>query len=90
MANVSRHSATIGWVGVGCLALYWAAAFVPSVADALPDSSFGRFIVLGIFLAGTPLTVIAAIRGSRWWWVAVAAGAITLWELYTHFSRVLT
>jgi hypothetical protein len=36
------------------------------------------------------LTVIAAIRGSRWWWVAAAAGAITLWELYTRFSRVLT
>lgn len=90
MANVNRHSAAFGWVGVGCLAFYWAAAFVPPVADALPDSSFGKFIVLGIFLAGTPLTVIAAIRGSRWWWVTVAAGVLTLWEVYARFFRLRT
>jgi len=89
MADVSRKSATIGCVGILCITLYWAARFVPEVADTLPESSFGKFVVFGIFLAGAPLTIIAAIRGSRWWLVAVAASAITLWDLYTHFSRAI-
>jgi hypothetical protein len=80
---------TTGCIGVGCLALYWAAKFVPSVADVLPDSSLGKFVVLGVFLAGAPLTIIAAVRGSRWWWLAVVASAITLWDICVRFSRVL-
>ena len=87
MAELRRYSNAIGWLGVLCLTFYWAARFVPGIADLLPVSSFGKFVVFGIFLVGGPLTVIAAIRGSRWWWVAVAASAITLWDLYTLFSR---
>jgi hypothetical protein len=64
--------------------------FFPQVANILPESSFGRFFVFGIFLAGLPLTIIAAIRGSKWWWVAAAAGAITLWDIYIRFGRVLS
>jgi len=89
MAYLSRHSTAIGCVGVFCFALYWAARFVPAVADSFPESSFGKFVVFGTFLASVPLTIIAAIRGSKWWWVAVAASAITLWDLYIHFSRDL-
>jgi hypothetical protein len=87
MADVSRHSNTVGWVGVFCLALYWAARFVPEVADALPVSSFGKSVVFGVFLAGAPLTIIAAIRGLTWWWVTVAASTITLWDFYIQISR---
>jgi hypothetical protein len=89
MAAVNRHGMTTGCIGLFCLALYWAARFVPEVADTFPVSSFGKFVVFGTFLAGVPLTIIAAFRGSKWWWVAVAASAITLSDLYIHFSRVL-
>jgi hypothetical protein len=71
-----------------CLAFFWTAALVPSVADVLPDSSSGKIAVVGVFLAGAPLTIIAAIRGSRWWWVAVAASVVTVCYLYYLFFRV--
>jgi hypothetical protein len=87
MAAVNRQGITTGCTGVLCLAVYWTARFVPEVADSLPGSSFGKFVVFAIFLAGAPLTIIAAIRGSRWWWVAVGLSAITLWDLYIHISR---
>jgi hypothetical protein len=63
--------------------------FFPQVANILPESSFGKLVVLGIFLASVPLTIVAAIRGSKWWWVAVAAAAITLWDIYMRFGRVV-
>jgi hypothetical protein len=89
MAEAKRRSTTVGWVGVFCLAVYWTARFVPEVADTFPVSSFGKFVVFGIFLAGLPLTIIAAIKGSKWWWVAVAASVITLRDLYLHMSRIV-
>jgi len=89
MADSGRRSTIIGCVGVLCLAVYWAAMFFPQVANILPDSSFGKFVVLGVWLAGLPLTIVAAIRGSKWWWVAVGAAAITLWNIYIHFFRVI-
>jgi hypothetical protein len=87
MAELKRYSNAIGWLGVLCLTIYWAARFVPRIADLLPVSSFGKCAVLGIFLAGGPFTIIAAIRGSKWWWVAVIVSAITLWDLYRLFSK---
>jgi hypothetical protein len=89
MADSGSRSTIIGCVGVLCLAVYWAAMFFPQVANILPDSSFGKFMVLGVFLASAPLTILAAIRGSKWWWVAVAASTFTLWELYVRFGRVV-
>ena len=89
MADSGTRSAIIGCVGVLCLTAYWTAMFFPQVANILPDSSFGKFVVLGVVLASSPLTILAAIRGSKWWWVAVAASAITLWELYVRFGRVV-
>jgi hypothetical protein len=86
MPEARRYSTILGCVGVLCLAL-WLAAHVPEVADTLPVSSFGKFIFFGTFLAGVPLTIIAAIRGSKWWWVAVAASVITLVDLYLHTLR---
>jgi hypothetical protein len=88
MAEARRHSATVGWVGVLCLAPYWTARFAPDIADAYASSSFGKFAVLGTLLAGVLLTTIAAIRGSKWWWGVVVASAITLADLYIHFLQV--
>jgi hypothetical protein len=87
MAELRRYSNAIGWLGVLCLSIYWAARFVPEIADLLPVSSFGRFAVFGIFLASGPLAIIAAIRGSKWWWIAVAVSAFTLWDIYVLFSK---
>ena len=89
MAELRRYGNAIGWLGVLCLSIYWAARFVPEIADLLPLSSFGKFVVFGIFLASGPLTIIAAIRGSKWWWIAVAASAFTLWDIYVLFSKYL-
>jgi hypothetical protein len=88
MLGAKRQSTIVGCVGVLCLALYWSARFVPGVADAFPVSSFGKFVVLSIFLASVPLTIIAAFRGSRWWWVAVAASAVTMLDHYILSLRV--
>jgi hypothetical protein len=88
MAEAKRQTATVGWVGVLCLAIYWTARFAPDVADTLALSSFGKFVVFGSLPAGVLLTTIAAIRGSKWWLVVVAAGAITLADLFIHISRM--
>jgi hypothetical protein len=87
MLEARRRSTIVGCVGVLCLALYWAARFVPEIADIFLVSSFGKFVVFGIFLASVPLTIITAIRGSRWWWIAVAVSAFTLWDIYVLFSK---
>ena len=85
MRNVSRLNAVVGCVGITCLAFFWICALVPSVADILPNSSPGKIVVVSIFVASLPLTIVAAIRGSRWWWIAVAASAITLYLFYSLF-----
>jgi hypothetical protein len=87
MAETRRYSTTVGWVGVLCLAVYWTARFAPDVADTIALSSFGKFVVFGALPAGVLLTTIAGIRASKWWFVVVAAGAITLADLYIHISR---
>jgi hypothetical protein len=89
MADSGRLSIITGCVGVLCLAFYGAFMFFPQVANILPESSFGKLVVLGVWLAGLPLTIVAAIRGSKWWWVAVAAAAITLWDIYIRFGRIV-
>lgn len=90
MPEAKRQSMIVGCVGVLCLALYWAARFVPEVADAFPVSSFGKFVFFGTFLAGVPFTIIAAIRGSKWWWVAVAASFITLSHCGTKTLKIVS
>jgi len=76
-------------MGLLCLAIYWTARFAPDIADRFALSSFGKFAVFGALLAGMVLTTIAAIRGSKWWLVVVAASAITLADAFIHFTRVL-
>jgi len=89
MTDARRGGAIAGCMGVLCLGLYWAVRFFPGFADTLPDSSFGKFVIVGVFIAGVPLSLIAAMRGSRWWWAAIVAGAITLGDLYVHLARPL-
>jgi hypothetical protein len=88
MNDVGRRSTVVGCIGLMCLAFFWTAALVPSVADMLPDSSLGKIAVVIVFLAAVPLTTVAAIRGSRWWWVAVAASALTFCYLCYLLSRL--
>jgi len=87
MAKVRRYSTTVGWIGVLCLAVYWTARFAPDLADTYALSSFGKFVVVGALLTGVLLTTVAGVRASKWWFVVVAAGAITLVDLYIHISR---
>jgi hypothetical protein len=89
MPEAKRQSTIVGCLGVLCLALYWAARFVPEVADAIPVSSFGKFIFFGTIVASVPLTTIAAVRGSKWWWVAAVTSVITMADICIKFSRVL-
>jgi ABC-type microcin C transport system permease subunit YejB len=89
MLGAKRRSDIVGCVGVLCFALYWVAWLMPQVADALPVSSFGKFFCFSVFLASVPLTIIAAVRGSKWWWVAVATSFITLMDIYIRFARVV-
>jgi hypothetical protein len=90
MAEAGRYSTSVGWSGALCLAIYWTARFAPDVADRFVSSSFGKFAVFSAVLASVPLTTIAAIKGSKWWYVVVAAGAITLADLFIliYFWRV--
>jgi hypothetical protein len=87
MSEAKRYSTTVGWVGVLCLAVYWIARFAPDIADTFASSSFGKLIVFGALPTGVLLATIAAFKGSRWWWVVVAAGVFNLAELYFLISR---
>lgn len=89
MAEFRRHRTTVGWVGLLCLGIYWVARLAPETADRFALSSFGKLAVFGTLLAGVLLTAIAAVKGPKWWLVAVTASAVTLVDLYTHVSRVL-
>ena len=81
-----RHSTTVGWVGVLCLVPYWTARFLPEIADTFALSSFGKFVVFGVLLAGVLLTTIAAIRGSKWWFVVVVERCFSNGTLHPLFT----
>jgi hypothetical protein len=89
MAEGKRNSTTVGWIGMLCLVPYGTVRFAPAIADTYLSSSFGKLAVLGALLAGVLLTTVAAVRSSRWWLVAVVAGAISLADLYVHTFRIM-
>jgi hypothetical protein len=88
MAEVRRRGTTLGWLGVCCLAIFGTARFAPEIADTFALSTFGKLLVFGSLLTGVLLTTIAAIRGSKWWLVVVAAGAFTLLDLCVRLAQL--
>jgi hypothetical protein len=62
--------------------LLWLSLLNPSRADRLADNVAGSQheykIVLGAALLAIALTFLAAIRGSKWWYMGVALSTGTL------------
>jgi hypothetical protein len=62
--------------------LLWISLLNPSRADRLVDSLAGPQheykIVLGAGLLATAFAFVAAIRGSKWWYIGVALSSGTL------------
>jgi hypothetical protein len=64
------------------IGLLWLSLLNPPAADRLMDSLAGSQheykIVLGAALLATVFAFVAAIRGSKWWYVGVALSSGTL------------
>ncbi|MGA8214780.1 MAG: hypothetical protein WB799_14385, partial [Candidatus Sulfotelmatobacter sp.] len=72
----------LGTVGMLLVMLLWLSLINPPKADHLVDSLAGPQqeykIVLGAALLSMVLSFIAAIRGSKWWYLGVALSSGTL------------
>jgi hypothetical protein len=77
-----QFSHLLGTVGMLLAMLLWLALLNPSKADHLANSLAGPQheykIVLGAALLSLVLAFIAAIRGSKWWYIGVALSSGTL------------
>ena len=73
---VRPFSHLLGTVGMLLVMLLWISLLNPPKADHLVDSLAGAqheyVIVLGAALLSVVFSFIAAIRGSKWWYLAVA------------------
>jgi hypothetical protein len=72
----------LGTTGTLLTMLLWLSLLNPPKADHLVDSLAGSQheykIVLGAALLSMVLSFIAAIRGSKWWYIGVALSSGTL------------
>lgn|ERR1039457_3569787 len=72
----------LGTVGMLLVMLLWLSLLNPPKADHLMDSLAGPqheyAIVLGAALLSVVFSFIAAVRGSKWWYVGVALSSGTL------------
>jgi hypothetical protein len=72
----------LGTVGMLLTMLLWLSLINPPKADHLVDSLAGSQHEYKIVLGAAPLSIvfsfIAAIRGSKWWYVGVALSSGTL------------
>jgi hypothetical protein len=72
----------LGIVGMLLVVLLWLSLLNPPKADHLVDSlaepQHEYKIVLGAALLSTVFSFIAAIRGSKWWYLGVALSSGTL------------
>lgn len=72
----------LGTVGTLLVMLLWLSLLNPQKADHFVNSLAGPQheykIVLGAALLATGLTLVASIRGSRWWCVGLAWSSATL------------
>jgi hypothetical protein len=77
-----QFSHVLGAVGMLLTLLLWLSLLNPRKADHLVDSLAGSQheykIVLGAALLSTVLSFIAAIRGSKWWYIGIALSSGTL------------
>ena len=77
-----QFSHVLGTAGMLLTMLLWLSLLNPPKADHLVDSFAGPQheykIVLGAALLSTALSFIAAIRGSKWWYIGIALSSGTL------------
>jgi hypothetical protein len=77
-----QFSHLLGTTGMLLTMLLWFSLLNPQKADHLVDSLAGSQhedkIVLGAALLSTVFSFIAAIRGSKWWYVGMALSSATL------------
>ena len=76
MTTALRGSTITGVFGILCLGVFWLALLVPARADALLRP-YGLYVWLGVLAAAVVLTIVAAILGSKRWFVVTVLGAIT-------------
>lgn len=80
MARPFSH--LLGTVGMLLVMLLWLSLLNPTRADHLANSLAGSQheykIVLGAALLSLLFSFIAAVRGSKWWYVRVALSSGTL------------
>jgi hypothetical protein len=77
-SNSVRWSSTcLGLSGAVLLILFFLALQAPPKRlDALLYP-YGLFVLFGVLLAAIVLPTIAALRGSKWWFLVAAASTIT-------------
>jgi spore maturation protein SpmA len=77
-----QFSHLLGTTGMLLTMLLWLSLLKPQKADHFVDSLAGSQheykIVLGATLLSTVFSFIAAIRGSKWWYVGLAFSSATL------------
>jgi len=77
-----QFSHLLGTTGMLLTVLLWLSLLNPSKADHLVNSLAGSqheyMIVLGAALLSTVFSFIAAIRGSKWWYIGMAFSSGTL------------
>jgi hypothetical protein len=77
-----QFSHLLGTAGMLLTMLLWLSLLNPRKADHFVDSLAGSQheykIVLGATLLSTVFSFIAAIRGSKWWYVGLALSSATL------------
>ena len=73
-------------IGILCLGVFWLAVLVPKRADAL-FRPYGLYVWVAVLASAVALTAVAAILGSKRWFVVTALGAIAF---AGFFVRVLT
>jgi hypothetical protein len=83
ICGMSRQfSHLLGTIGMLLTLLLWLSLLNPTQADRFVDSLAGSQheykIVLGAALLSPLFSFIAAIRGSKWWYVGIALSSATL------------
>jgi hypothetical protein len=77
-----QFSHLLGTIGMLITLLLWLSLINPPKADRFVDNLAGSQneykMVLGAALLSTVFSFIAAVRGSKWWYVGMALSSATL------------